>query len=858
MTGVGIIDDGMPASSPTLVGELAGMYNYAREVADAERRLPDSVSADVNGLRDQVVKTAAEMAKLADGPVTIGVVGEFSAGKSLLLGLLLGAPDLLPVGDDATTANVTALHLTEGPADKPTTIEIARVQYLSMGSLDDCLRHLVDELVLRAEAAGLPPEARQAVHALHPGEQFWPALESWCRDVAWPTQDARLTLLVRELMRLRDAVTYATPYLGWTTDVEPQVFRTALHLPSSDPDPSTFPRPHIPAVDLSARPGQLAPEQLRATLPLVERVTLDVRVPQHVWDLSELRGHNQLVLLDFPGLNSTISGVRDRYLSRRELAGVTTIFILLNAQAAGSAGPTEFPAMMSRKREDMRDRVLVGIGRFDQLPNLITPDLYRGSESTARVTDRRLVDEVLRAVVSNARLLVGTDHDERILFHSAMVGIDALNRRQPGRAHYSSEFEASRRLAEHIPRALAEAEKWGRIADRLRVDDPASTLRPALAAFSIDGGVQRIRERLESHVKAHGLDQRLADLDKEADKLEEQLQLLVHACRDFSAEAESRAAREPVELLLEAVRQQLGDLKDRAANELGDPRHVRLPDGTSLAEAVERRAVDEVFSWPEWSRLFEAVQDGVIASRIVDPHPLPFDDDDDEDPVLGLPVTTSEFAQRFAHAVSTCEQYALEQAWKALDDWVRRANVGLGRVRESLPSVIDADAERRIRKQFGDRGFPRRLAGALDLGWLPSWAQEAAEKQLAKDGSADTVDPAAAFPLRMDAGFAWDPDAPMEVREAAVAALARHQIRPARLRRELVNGVVAVVFARLGILQIEIARSVTDGLQRTRTGLDRSDQYVDAVLGVTEASHVDPAAELAAIRRPPKRPGPRG
>jgi len=181
---------------------------------------------------------------------------------------------------------------------------------------------------------------------------------------------------------------------------------------------------------------------------------------------------------------------------------------------------------------------------------------------------------------------------------------------------------------------------------------------------------------------------------------------------------------------------------------------------------------------------------------------------------------------------------------------VRRANGALAPARETRSRVIDGDAERRIREQFSNRGFPISLAAALDLGWLKAWVQGAVQKRIANRGPGSTPDPTLAFPLRPGAGFAWDPAAPKEVREASVATLARHQIRPARLRRELVNGVVDVVFAHLGNLQIEIAGRVTNALQRTRSSLDRSERYVDAVLGIDGATDVDPAAELGAIRRP--------
>ena len=524
---------------------------------------------------------------------------------------------------------------------------------------------MLDELAGRAAAVRLRPEPVVELRETVGTDALWPALERWCRDTAWPTQDPKLLNLVRELMRLADVAAAAPGFLGWTPGVAPSVIREALLLPSSSVDPAAFPERELAGEGLGVRPSALAARQLRQTLPLVERVVLDVSVPPAVWDLTDLRGENQLVLLDFPGLGSTVSGVRDAYLSRRELADVTTILILLNAIVSGSAGPTEFPAMLQRPAAELRESVHVGIGRFDQLPNRISPDLLDTGRTEFDVTDQVLADGVLRTVLSNARSLVGADHDERIAFHSGMVGIHALDRREPGRSHYDAAFAADRQLARHIPRAAEAADEWGAVAARLAVDDPVSVLRPALAAFAVDGGVQLIRERLERHVLDHGMALRVAQVERLADEVDVLRQRLVDEVRrDRSGEELARqAARQPVDDMLDAVRQHLTGLRTRARLELADPREVRLADGMSLVEAVRGRAVDEVFSWPEWDRLFRAVSDQSIAVRAASRHAVFFDDDDDDGPTTDAPASaTDEFAIRFERCASTCTEFAVERA----------------------------------------------------------------------------------------------------------------------------------------------------------------------------------------------------
>lgn len=843
----------LPARAKTRIEELAQLRAYAEDVLVTVTKL--DVEPGTDELRLELIRKAQAAVRLVDSPVTIGVVGEFSAGKSLLLGTLVGTPDLLPVKDDPTTANVTALHLvprTDG--GKQARISNANVEYLTLTDLSDCLRHMLDELAKNAADAGVADQDLAALRTLAPQRELWPAVTAWCRDIGWPKSDLRL--LIAELMRLRDTVTNATAFLGWATGVEEAVFRGALMLPTPEPDPTTFPRPQIALVDLSERPQRLSAEQLRATLSLVKRVTFTVQVPPEIWDLSELRDHNELVLLDFPGLDSTISGVRDHYLSRRELEDVTTILVVLNAQAGGRKGPTEFPKMMQRAPEELQDSVLVVVGRFDQLPDFIRPDLYEGGPTTGdKLTERRLLEQVLGTLISNARLLVGPQHDERILFHSAMVAIDTLDQRDPGVTHYDDTFRTYRKLSEHVPKAKEKAQLWGKIAARLAIEAPGSTLGPALEAFSEDGGVRRIRERLEHHAKEHGLRLRLGVLHKHVDDLEIRRLLLVEELRNRQPAlgGAQGSERRRVEELLESIRKKLVYVENLAGKELRDPRAMSARRGLTLSQVVEQQAVDTVFSWPQWNQLFEAVEDGEIATRDSDPDSvLSFLANLPDLAPQALPLSTDEFGDQFTAACTDCERYAVERAWEALGDWIRRVDIQFAQIRDAWKTAIDTEAQERVQAQFGAKGYLWYLTAATDLTWLVEALQ-----QSPGDPAVASANGAAAFPLREGAGFAWDPAAPDTVQASGVTTMARHQMRPARLRRELVNGVADAALDRLGALQNRIADKVVCTVKQLRQRLPKKDAlpgFVDAVVGSTgtvDGATLKPATGLEGIIRPP-------
>src|SRR5512142_1925176 len=93
--------------SPSMaIDEVAGLRKDAEGLRQAlvSQEFPDDEI--VRALRDQIDQHAMDLITLAGEPITIGIVGAFSVGKSMLLGSLLGRPDLLPTEQRATTGNV--------------------------------------------------------------------------------------------------------------------------------------------------------------------------------------------------------------------------------------------------------------------------------------------------------------------------------------------------------------------------------------------------------------------------------------------------------------------------------------------------------------------------------------------------------------------------------------------------------------------------------------------------------------------------------------------------------------------------------------------------------------------------------
>jgi hypothetical protein len=98
--------------------KIRKLKTYAQTVLDAVQTEPPATEPGVERLFQAIRAAAEETIRRAGSPVKIGVVGEFNAGKSLLLGSLIGYADALPISEVPTTGNVTALCIKPRPGLK--------------------------------------------------------------------------------------------------------------------------------------------------------------------------------------------------------------------------------------------------------------------------------------------------------------------------------------------------------------------------------------------------------------------------------------------------------------------------------------------------------------------------------------------------------------------------------------------------------------------------------------------------------------------------------------------------------------------------------------------------------------------
>ena len=388
--------------------------------------VPTSLDDCLLRLREAAEKTV----ELANSPVKIGIMGEFSSGKSLLLGSLIGYADALPVSENPTTGNVTAIHIKPQDGFATTQANNYTVEYLSHEGVNECLHFMLKEANRRAASAGVTP---LQVAKIKTGKD----ISIWCEEVWKSSNNLELRYLVRELVLfLRAYQAYGEALCGRLYPIDGITAREGLQLAEMPMAIQSLKFEDLPAanVRLPNAPQRLGTQLLQTSFPLIRRVDIDVKISREIWDVT---GAEEFVLLDFPGLGAANSGTRDTFLSLRELAQVQTILVLLNGKSPGSDRANKIFTMMQQQRpgQDLKDLILVGVGRFDQLPlesegGERELDLLIANQSDSQPLQTNAVFQklkVLKTIIDGAEAF--TSQKDRIVLLSPLLGLSEFAKR---------------------------------------------------------------------------------------------------------------------------------------------------------------------------------------------------------------------------------------------------------------------------------------------------------------------------------------------------------------------------------------------------------------------------------------------
>ncbi|MGW1723564.1 dynamin family protein [Streptomyces sp. NPDC002306] len=719
--------------------QAARFVREVREAIDGWRDIPEEAMDDFTN----ATQHADELETVAVTPVTIGVVGEFTAGKSSVIGAILGKPDLLPVAQRASTAQVTALRLRPGPEGSATALDPgATVELLSPAEVVACLTYMGEKLGddLRRAKASLDRRPLQAflealggtATAPGPGAEetpaaglpvwrdpgTWQRFDTWARGALWaaPEDNEQLRDRVRELHALSEAALSLSPaLLGGTVGLSRDNALALADMGRAKDPGAPYPgRSHAYgrvdeaalAVILASDPQETA-EQRRLISPLIRRINLGVAVRPGTWAPVE-SDDGGAVLLDFPGLGA--AGRRDDYLCLSQLKNVETILVVARSELMGSDLAASFYGMMEAQRPDreaLRDAILVAFNKWDtatvpRLPDGVSPagdtvtehsdDLHSLRTDAAKLLFQRR-DRFQPVSVFAALTTDGTELD------CALADLASLTE-------------------EKVTDISRKRREWGTLAGRIAAVDPDHHWVNQLGEYARDGGLLALRGLLTRHIEEHG-----ARLKRKT--IKDQFSRAHRAWRTVEVRAGARgvAAGSPEHAGIMARFEQLRTAAEKlmtSLHELRNPAKARQDGGGSVLARLEERTVAAVFAWKLWGDLYAALQDGVVTKTVKPeeeevPAWVQFLPDDERQEFLDHlrggtrerhADTTAAFHEQYEKTVRSLYDAAFEQLSRWAESWAAERGEAFGEVRDWL---TDEETAVRLESLFAalpDRSLP--------------------------------------------------------------------------------------------------------------------------------------------------------
>ncbi|MBX9256427.1 proteasome protein [Desmonostoc muscorum CCALA 125] len=735
--------------------------------------VPASLDDCLRRLREAAEKTV----DLATSPVKIGVMGEFSSGKTLLLGSLIGYADALPVSENPTTGNVTALHII--PQDDFATTQLGNftVEYLSHEGVHECLRFMLGEANKRTTAAGLPPIP---VSKLNSGKD----IIGWCEEAWNSSNNLDLRYLLRELVLfLRAYQAYGEVMCGGRYQIDATTAREGLQLVEQPMAIQTLKFEDLPPahIRLPSPPQRLPTKLLQNSFPLIRRVDIDVKISREIWDVA---GAAKFILIDFPGLGAANSGARDTFLSLRELAEVQTILVLLNGKSPGSDRANKIFTMMQQQRpgQDLKDLILVGVGRFDQLPL----ESEGGERELDQLTEDRDLHEdivfqklkVLQTTIDGAEAF--TTQKDRIVLLSPLLGLAELAKRSSKVKAGSPEFLTNLDYPDYLDRSKRLQDKWGRLSQRLLESDTRSYLGRQLGYFAQDGSLAKLRELIQNHVATHGLKQLYEDTKRAADVVSQQqdhLKDIIDEIHEQGIPTGDSPAFIELRFVVETLDKIYRNFQKHLAKEpLKDRR------GVIVSDVVKDELTFRILNWNQWTLLFNKVNNGTIAlAESKGAAGKLFDRGNRVN--SSLPTKSDDFYPVFEKTVKEVEEFARDRIRQAVIDLLNQLSNQVAPERDQLKAILHPEMEQEIESKFGVEEadlFYKLLLGCDPNEWKEAIISEISTKD-------KTVAPEIIFPLarqddKHNVGqiFDWAPE-----KSQGLPRSSNHQLLVLRLRDEI-------------------------------------------------------------------------
>ena len=793
---------------PAGVDDIDAMRRFAKAVMAAAPALERAVPPSQRGRVASIVDLADQLHGQSHDRIGIGVAGEFTAGKSALLSVLVGEPELLRVSSTPTTANVTAIRLNPvaaGTRPQPSTYQIVMLAENELESMIQFLLGRIRQLIERNDLGHLHPV--QLLTDYDPLADRWDRFNRFGAAV-WPDRVLNPALRhgIAELARIRDALVVGHQLIPRRSGAPHSVgsadaLRGAMEIGRRRELPTDFPAPAAAFALPPDAPFDAA--TLNVVQPLIRRVVITLDLPADRWPLGTLPHGCAVELLDFPGLNSQ-GGGRDQFLSALELGRVAGVLVTVAADRPETEAILELTTELERvrlSRERLRDSILAVATKFDLMPRHES-DVRHASDEFASL--QRTTRTITHGELS------------RICYVSCLVALHSAGRPIPAS------------LPEPDPEQVnAGRMHWKRVAEEIQAD--AADTAAALRDYAHDGGIQGLRGRLTDYVVRHGVGIDLTEMRARQRRIGRELAELHRVLAAEGRPTTTAARNGPLATLPTELAAAVRTTRDRLL-ELRDLSALGRAVGIELADTLRDSIARHVSAWPQWSALVQSIGPdhavpvsvaAPVAGPPAGPPPWmpgaggrPTRDDlygvgrrPQPPRAAAVPDLTSTFLDPFTSALEYTGRLVDDLLADAFESWIRAAQQAASGLADTLTrqEVIDAVTA-------GVGGDPEQ--GAYAHAYLTDLTRfEFVRYHLGAVLRSTPQRPATElFPLPLDRALPWHP---RPAGRPPASHVARHQTVVSRMRRDMVRALdesgrarAADVLLRLPQLFVETLRDI--------------------------------------------------
>jgi hypothetical protein len=618
--------------NPERLRELRAYLAEVKRACESDARLLKAAGRPTSGV-ESILKTAIE---LEDGfSQRYAIVGDSNAGKSLIVGAIIGLAEALPVNPFPETGNVTILRIRNSNNVTITELGPYRLSFLTREQAQECLRRLQDELVKELERLSADLPASEVRQLSSPNAGALPALKilNWVFENR-KSLPATIEIYNRvvELCRFCSAWHLCGEVLAGKQGivVPPSVAEEAMVLPKDSTAEILADFDSILNAMLASRnrpsldqaPDPFTADSARLCYPLVRDIRVDVRVPNTIWDLRTLHV-DSIDLYDFPGLRASRTAARDRMLIElaREADRIHAWLLVVNAADLTGTQATQV------LQELDNDRVLAVANLFDKIS--LTQEGYlrdlKGmvADDAPTLTQTQVVERV-RPLEPLARQLPELAPPERTALVSALLGLAELDE-QP--AFYHQVLTQEKR--EDWKTAIRDGQEaraiWRRLPPKIEGTSRETTLASWLTEYAREGGqsgIVYLRQLLAKHAAEQGIGLLVSERRTHFRQLEDDIQSFLnhldYSINESLQEADSiLKALEKVEDTLREQNTFTGQLSEVAPSLRAVANYKLLSSDVFLqtSEITEARNIIEivrdeilmrVYDWPIWSLLMDA------------------------------------------------------------------------------------------------------------------------------------------------------------------------------------------------------------------------------------------------------------